>query len=151
MQVLYEVDLTGHQPGDAIQERLEAEPVDARQARYVSEIVSGVLPITQRLDRFIAEQAPEWPMDQVAVIDRNILRIALWEFALAGIPVKVAINEAIELAKFFGSDSSSRFVNGVLGSLADRQNEILREFGKIPATASDDTRSTDFLEDESDD
>jgi N utilization substance protein B len=61
----------------------------------------------------------------VATIDRNILRIALWEFAVSeNIPIKVAINEAVELAKMFGSDSSPRFINGVLGSLAPRQNEI---------------------------
>ena len=79
----------------------------------------------EELDHFIAEHAPEWPLQQVALIDRNILRIALWEFAVSeNIPIKVAINEAVELAKEFGSDSSPRFVNGVLGSLAPRQNEI---------------------------
>jgi len=76
----------------------------------------------------IAEHAPEWPMDQLAVIDRNILRIALWEFAVEKCtPIKVAINEAIELAKMFGSDATPRFVNGVLGSLANRQNEIFQK------------------------
>ena len=86
-------------------------------------IVLGVLPLRSKLDHFIAEHAPDWPLDQVAVIDRNIIRIALWEFAVAdNIPLKVAINEAVELAKTYGSDSAPRFVNGVLGSLADRQN-----------------------------
>ncbi len=85
----------------------------------------GVVPLIPRLDQFIAEHAPEWPLDQVAIIDRNILRIALWELAVyCETPIKVAINEAIELAKTFGSDSTPRFVNGVLGSLANRQNEI---------------------------
>lgn len=69
-------------------------------------------------------------MDQVAVIDRNILRIALWEFAVAGVtPIKVAINEAIEMSKIYGSDSTPRFVNGVLGALANRQDEIHKAFG----------------------
>jgi N utilization substance protein B len=82
------------------------------------------------LDDFIAQQAPEWPLDQVAIIDRNILRIALWEFAVAGVtPIKVAINEAIEMSKIYGSDSTPRFVNGVLGSLATRQDEIQKAFG----------------------
>jgi N utilization substance protein B len=77
------------------------------------------------LDQFIAEHAPEWPLEQVAIVDRNILRIALWEFAVYGkTPIKVVINEAVELAKVYGSDSTPRFVNGVLGSLANRQNEI---------------------------
>jgi N utilization substance protein B len=84
------------------------------------------------LDQFIGQHAPEWPLDQVAVIDRNILRIALWEFGVEkDTPIKVAINEAIELAKSYGSDSTPRFVNGVLGSLANRQNEIHQMFEKF--------------------
>jgi N utilization substance protein B len=75
-------------------------------------------------------------MDQVATIDRNILRIALWEFAVyRNTPIKVVINEAVELAKTFGSDSTPRFVNGVLGSLADHQNEI-RQYLNPPADAN---------------
>jgi N utilization substance protein B len=67
----------------------------------------------------IQQHAPEWPLDQMAIIDRNVLRIAIYEFAVAEMtPTRVAINEAIELAKLYGSDSSSRFVNGVLGALA---------------------------------
>jgi N utilization substance protein B len=98
------------------------------------------LPITRQLDDFIAQHAPEWPLDQVAVIDRNILRIALWEFAVEGCtPVKVAINEAIELAKIFGADSTPRFVNGVLGSLANRQQEIRQKFKKITSNENGKT------------
>jgi N utilization substance protein B len=75
----------------------------------------------------IARYAPEWPLDQIAAIDRNILRIATWEFAAQrDTPVKVAINEAVELAKAFGSDSAPRFVNGVLGSLAEHENEVVQ-------------------------
>lgn len=134
LQALYEIDLSGHPYGTAIQHRLEDEPLDSSLAEFARQIVAGVLPITQKLDDFIAQHAPEWPMDQVAVIDRNILRIALWEFAVAGCtPIKVAINEAIEMAKIYGSDSTPRFVNGVLGSLATRQDEIQRAFGTTPA------------------
>jgi N utilization substance protein B len=80
----------------------------------------------------IAEHAPEWPMEQVATIDRNILRIALWEIAVFGkTPLKVAINEAVELAKEYGSDSTPRFVNGVLGSLANRQQELQHLLHKL--------------------
>ncbi len=125
LQVLYEVDLSGHPPGLVLEQRLEDEPLEKGLANFTRQIIFGVLPIQQKLDSFISQHAPEWPMDQVAVIDRNILRIALWEFAVAGTtPIKVAINEAIELAKIYGSDSTPRFVNGVLGSLAARQNEI---------------------------
>jgi transcription antitermination protein NusB len=130
LQVLYEVDMVGHPPGTVLEERILEDPVEKNLADFSSQIVFGVLPLVERLDNFIAQHAPEWPMDQVAVVDRNILRIALWEFAVADCtPVKVAINEAIELAKLFGSDSTPRFVNGVLGSLAARQNEIKQALG----------------------
>ncbi len=132
LQVLYEIDLTGHLPGDALDARLEDDPLDANLADFTRQIVFGVTPLIEKLDNFIAQHAPEWPLDQVAVVDRNILRIALWEFAVAGCtPVKVAINEAIELAKLYGSDSTPRFVNGVLGALANRQNEIHQAFGAL--------------------
>jgi transcription antitermination protein NusB len=125
LQALYEIDMTGHPPGRVLQQRVEEEGLDEKMAEFTSQIVLGVWPVIQDLDLFIAEHAPEWPLDQVAVIDRNILRMALWEFAVSElIPIKVAINEAVELAKMYGSDSTPRFVNGVLGSLASRQNEI---------------------------
>ena len=74
----------------------------------------AVVEYQQTLDEFIGDFAPEWPLDQVAVIDRNLLRIALWEIAVYGkTPVKVAINEAVELAKLYGSDGTARFINGV--------------------------------------
>src|ERR1035437_2972089 len=133
LQLLYEVDLTGHLPGDVLDSRLEDDPLDVNLANFSSQIVFGVFPLIVKLDDFIAQHAPEWPLDQVATIDRNILRIALWEFAVAGCtPVKVAIDEAIDLAKLFGSDSTPRFVNGVLGALANRQNEIHQAFGAFP-------------------
>ncbi len=128
LQVLYECDMTGHSPQEVLEERLLEDPMEDTLADFSRQIIQGVLPITNKLDEFIAEHAPEWPMDQVAVVDRNILRIALWEFAVENCtPIKVAINEAIELAKMFGSDSTPRFVNGVLGSLANRQQEILQK------------------------
>lgn len=132
LQVLYEIDMTGHEPVQALMERLDEEPLDDILADFSRQIVFGVMPLTQKLDDFIAQHTPEWPLDQVAAIDRNIIRIALWEFAVSGCtPTKVAINEAIELAKYYGSDSTPRFVNGVLGSLANRQQEIHQTFGSI--------------------
>lgn len=133
LQVLYELDLTDHKPSEVLQLRLDEEPLDPGLIEFSTQIVQGVYPLFEKLDNFIAQHAPEWPLDQVAVIDRNIIRIALWEFAVSNCtPVKVAINEAVELAKLFGSDSTPRFVNGVLGSLANRQNEIHQAFGKPP-------------------
>jgi transcription antitermination protein NusB len=132
LQVLYEFDLTGHPPAAALEERLEEEPLEKNLAEFSRQIIFGVIPIIEQLDNFISQHAPEWPLDQVASIDRNILRIALWEFAVSGCtPIKVAINEAIELAKIYGSDSTPRFVNGVLGSLASRQNEITQSLSGV--------------------
>jgi N utilization substance protein B len=129
LQALYELDITDHPVGTVIIERLENADLDDDLEDFFRSIVLGVLPIREELDGFIADHAPDWPLDQVAIVDRNILRIALWEFAVAdGTPLKVAINEAVELAKTYGSDSAPRFVNGVLGSLADRQNEITQAF-----------------------
>ncbi len=129
LQVLYEVDMAHHPPAVVLQERLEDTPMDVELAEFSRQILFGVLSQVEALDNCIAQHAPEWPLDQVAVVDRNILRIALWEFAVEGsTPVKVAINEAVELAKLYGSDSTPRFVNGVLGSLAARQNEIQQLF-----------------------
>ena len=125
LQVLYEIDLAGHSPAEVLKERLEDEPLSEELGEFARQIVFGVLPIREQLDSILTKYAPEWPLDQVAIIDRNILRMATWEFAVQKeTPVKVAINEAVELAKQYGSDSASRFVNGVLGSLVDHQNEI---------------------------
>lgn len=125
LQALYEIDLTNHPIGIVLENRFRETPLDDRLEKFAREIVLGVSPLRSKLDQFIAEHAPEWPIDQVSTIDRNLLRIALWEFAVNDeTPIKVAINEAIELAKKYGSDSTPRFVNGVLGSLAERRNEI---------------------------
>lgn len=132
LQALYELDLTNHPVGTVLQERTEDAELTEDLIEFFRTIVLGVLPIRTELDRFISDHAPEWPLDQVAVIDRNILRMALWEFAVAeDIPLKVAINEAVELAKAYGSDSAPRFVNGVLGALANRQQEIKQALGEI--------------------
>ena len=125
LQVLYEIDVANHPPGEVYKERLEETPLTNELAEFAHQIVFGVLPLTNELDHLIARYAPEWPFDQIAAIDRNILRMACWEFAVYhDTPLKVVINEAVELAKLYGSDSASRFINGVLGSLADHQHEI---------------------------
>jgi N utilization substance protein B len=132
LQVLYEVDIANHLPGEIFKLRLEETPLPEDLAEFARQIVFGVLPIKEPLDHLIAKYAPEWPLDQIAAIDRNILRMALWEFAVYGeTPLKVAINEAVELAKSYGSDSAPRFVNGVLGALAEHQNEIQQAVQKL--------------------
>jgi N utilization substance protein B len=131
LQVLYEVDVAKHSPADIYKLRLEDTPLSNELSEFARQIIFGVLPLTTTLDQIIAKYAPEWPLEQIAAIDRNILRMALWEFAVFHeTPIKVAINEAVELAKQFGSDSAPRFVNGVLGALADHQHEIQQTIQK---------------------
>ncbi|MBR1875081.1 transcription antitermination factor NusB [Candidatus Saccharibacteria bacterium] len=83
---------------------------------FVYELSKGVVENTKKLDEELRPLAPEWPIDTIAAIDRNVLRIGLYELEARNVPPKVAINEAVELAKAFGSDNSSRFINGVLGT-----------------------------------
>jgi len=124
LQVLYEYDLTGHPVGIILVNRFQEDEQDAKSVKFTEEIVYGVYPFILKLDEIIAHYAPDWPLDQVASIDRNIIRIALWEFAVKKCtPIKVAINEAVELGKIYGSDSTPRFVNGVLGSLVSKYDE----------------------------
>jgi N utilization substance protein B len=130
LQTLYEVDTVGHPVEQVLARHLEGNhTLSEDNAEFMSQIVKGVLQLAPRLDEYIADCAPEWPIDQIAVLDRNILRMAVWEIAVSDeTPLKVAINEAVELAKRFGSDSSARFINGVLGSLAKRSSELRQHF-----------------------
>lgn len=119
IQALYELDLTDHPPAVVIEQRIRDEAFPPEGIAFVHHLVQGVLQHKEHLDSIIQRYAPEWPIEQMAPIDRNVLRMALFEFSIDGeTPVKVAINEAVELAKLFGGDSAPRFVNGVLGSLA---------------------------------
>ena len=120
LQVLFEVDTAGHDPEEALARRLEESPTKPDVAEYASHLVVGVLAGAAQIDAWIAEAAPNWPLDQMPSIDKNVMRVAIYESILdnRSVPVKVAINEAIDLAKAFGSDSSGRFVNGVLGAIA---------------------------------
>ncbi|MEJ2751267.1 MAG: transcription antitermination factor NusB [Candidatus Promineifilaceae bacterium] len=128
LEVLYEYDIARHLPGEILQRRLEANSMDSAGAEFASHLVQGVMQNLDGMDILIARYAPEWPLDQMAVIDRNILRIAIYEFiASEETPVKVAINEAVELAKTYGSDSAPRFINGVLGTLAEQIPELRSE------------------------
>ncbi len=142
LQVLYEIDMANHPPADVLRERLDDSPVAEDLADFARQIVFGVLPLTHELDQIIAKYAPEWPLEQIAAIDRNILRVACWEFAVRReTPVKVAINEAVELAKMYGSDSAPRFVNGVLGSLAEHQYDIVQQLKNASLAISASSKS----------
>jgi len=121
LQALFEIDIAHHDPEVVLQQRFAVKPLPEAGQDFARALVQGILGHQAELDALIQDNAPEWPLDQVAIIDRNILRMAIFEFVVGGnTPVKVAINEAVELAKLFGSDSSGRFVNGVLGTIVSQ-------------------------------
>ena len=118
LQVLYEVDASEHSLEDSLRWVLEHPSLDEEGVAFVQTTARSILGNRERIDREIERYAPAWPISQLPVVDRNILRIAIYEVTLAQeTPPKVAINEAVELAKHFGSESLPRFVNGVLGAL----------------------------------
>ena len=119
LQILYEADVAGHPAAEVLARYSEDRSIPQPVRRYVERLVSGVLRDRERIDREIAEAAPTFPVDQLPAVDRNILRVAIYELMNEGdVPPKAAINEAVEIAKHFGGESSSRFVNGVLGTIA---------------------------------
>lgn len=125
LQALYELDLTEHTIATVMTERLGESPLSDDLRLYAYQLVNGVTAVRDKMDMLIQRYAPDYPISQVAVVDRNILRMALYELAHNDeTPVKVAINEAIELAKEFGSENAFRFVNGVLGALAQHENNL---------------------------
>jgi N utilization substance protein B len=128
LEALYEIDITDHHPEDVIQRRIYDQPMESSGIEFAFKLMNGVLEYQGGMDILITRYAPEWPLEQMAIIDRNVLRIAIYEFLVdTETPVKVAINEAVELAKLFGSDSAPRFINGVLGTLADHITELRQE------------------------
>lgn len=120
LQVLYESDVTGHAWDAALRVHAQAVGVNRRGMQFAKRAVAGVLDGRVAIDAIIAKHAPTWPVYQLAVVDRNVLRLGLYELRYqSATPAKVAINEAVELAKQFGGDASSKFVNGVLGSAVE--------------------------------
>ncbi len=142
LEVLYEYDIAGHAPlavlARRLSEQLEDEEesgttIEAPTLLFTRELIEGVTAFEVELDRLIVRYAPEWPLDQIAAIDRNILRLAIYEMVFdREAPMKVAINEAVELSKLYGSDSTPRFVNGVLGSLADEIEAVRAQLWVAP-------------------
>lgn len=131
LQALYELDVTRHPVGTVIAGRAEDAPLEPELEAFARTLITGVQENRKKLDNVIQQSAPEWPLEQVAIVDRNILRIAIYEWAvLKETPVKVAINEAVEIAKDFGSESASRFINGVLGTLAAKETELFAVLNK---------------------
>lgn len=118
LQALYELDCTKHKTEETLARLRAGEKLPQETLSFSEELVTGVLRNKSELDALIKKFAPAFPIEQMSIIDRNILRLAIFEILFHGkTPIKVAINEAIELAKEFGGDSSPRLINGVLGSI----------------------------------
>lgn len=140
MQTLYEWDMRQGLPIEAIMERNINEFEDDADAEYIKAVVNGVVGAAKEIDAKISNAAPEWPIDQISPIDKSVLRVAIFELLYSEeVPPKVAINEAVELAKLFGGENSSKFINGVLGTLyrsSDKykpEEEIKDEHDQQPA------------------
>jgi N utilization substance protein B len=119
LKALYEIDSAGHKTEDVLTRFLADAELSEENSAFVRKLVSGVNKNRQALDQNVKKFATAWPIEQIPVVDRNILRLAIFELLIDNeVPVKVAINEAVELAKRFGGDNSARFVNGVLSSVS---------------------------------
>ena len=129
MQSLYEWDFRGRKQEEllAVAERnIKEFAAGLEDTTFIFQLIDGVMKHLPELDKIIEQAAPQWPLEQIAVVDRNVLRLGLYELLFGNreeVPPKVAINESIELAKSFGGDSSGKFVNGVLGT-------VYREIGE---------------------
>ena len=129
MQSLYEWDFFGKKPEklkEIVERNLEEFGPGLEDKGFVWQLLNGVVKHIEKIDKIIEKAAPEWPINQITIVDRNVLRIGLYELLYADkkeVPFKVAINEAIELAKAFGGDSSGKFINGVLGTVYKQLEE----------------------------
>lgn len=144
MQTLYEWDFNGKQEDIEIinKRNIEQFAPGLDDTEFIKNLVKGVLEKLSEIDEIIAKTAPEWPLDQITVIDRNILRLGVFELIFSKeVPPKVAINEAVELGKTFGGESSGKFVNGVLGTLYKQLPEAEKEKEELKPEATDSTTS----------
>jgi len=139
MQSLYEWDFrSGAVVLSEIVERNSAEFRKDLDHEYVQRVMDGVIANLDGIDAAISAAAPEWPLDQVAKVDKNILRVAVYEMLFdpsEDVPPRVSINEAVEVGKTFGSESTSKFVNGVLGSIYRAHESTLRPRDEIKPAA----------------
>ena len=133
MQTLYEWDFRGQDQamlGDLTVHKIKEFGQGLEADAFIRQLVAGVIKNLAKINQIIIKAAPEWPLDQIAVVDRNVLRLGIYELLFGDykdVPPKVAINEAIELAKSFGGESSGKFVNGVLGTIYREIGEPLKD------------------------
>lgn len=135
LQTLYEWDFNGSEDfhlNEILERNIEEFGPGIEDDQFVRDIIEGVLENRKKIDEIIAKTAPEWPLEQINLIDRNVLRLGIFELLYGKreeVPPKVAINEAIELAKSFGGETSGKFVNGVLGTIYRAIGEPGKEEG----------------------
>lgn len=135
LQTLYEADSVQHDPLEVLGRHFTEEKVPVKAQEYAQKLVEGIKSRTEEIDKNIQFAAVEWPLHQMAKIDKSILRLAIYELLFDNaVPAKAAINEAVELAKIYGSDTSSRFVNGVLGTV---YKHSYNETEKLPTTSAE--------------
>jgi len=122
LQALYEIDCAKHDVVSTLHGLSEEFALPEESTLFAKELIDGVLINKNQIDAIIRKHAPAWPIEQLSIIDRNILRLAIFEISIDNrVPTKAAINEAVELGKAFGSSNSSKFINGVLGSISRLQ------------------------------
>jgi N utilization substance protein B len=119
VQALFELDFQHRPPEEVIEERLAEVSLSPENQEFARRLVQGVVRHRQEIDARIAAAAPQWPVEQIARVDKNVLRLAIYELMSedSSVPAKVAISEAVELARLLGSGTSPKFVNGVLGAV----------------------------------
>lgn len=128
LQALYEVDAVDHDAAATVARIAGELAAGPHATAFAQELVTGVLHEREELDTLLQGSAPLYPVERIAPVDRSVLRLAIYELVrVPSTPVKVAINEAVELAKQFGGDNSGRFVNGVLGDVVDHHGSVLAE------------------------
>jgi len=134
LQTLYELDCSTHKPKAVLARLLDEKALPDEAADFACSLVDGVLQQKKSIDDVIRRFAPAFPINQIAPIDRNILRLAIFEILFDNrVPMKAAINEAVELAKSFGGDTSQKFINGVLGSVVtsciqqEKQEKVIKK------------------------
>ncbi|HEX6512206.1 MAG TPA: transcription antitermination factor NusB [Chloroflexota bacterium] len=125
VQALFELDFQDRPVEDVLEERLAEAKLSPENQEFVRQLVDGVLQHKDEIDARIAAAAPQWPIDQIAHVDKNVLRLAIFELMSEdnAVPAKVAISEAIELARLLGGGTSPKFVNGVLGAVMSVKEE----------------------------
>lgn len=135
MQTLYEWDFNGKKVlkiKEILERNISEFAPGLEDDKFARDLIKGVLENREKIDEIIAKTAPEWPLEQISLVDRNVLRLGIYELLFGKreeVPPKVAINEAIELAKSFGGETSGKFVNGVLGTIYRAIGEPGKEEG----------------------